>query len=62
MSATGAHAHRIFSGKIDRSELGLTERAVIRMVKAPDGDYRDWDEIRHWARDIADQMAGRVAA
>lgn len=62
VSVAHAHAHRIFAGKIDRSELGLAERAVIRMVKAPDGDYRDWDAIRGWAHEIADRMAGRAAA
>ncbi len=62
VAAVHAHAHRIFSGKIDSDELGLAERAVLRMVKAPDGDYRDWDAIKQWAHDIADHMASRVAA
>jgi menaquinone-dependent protoporphyrinogen oxidase len=61
-SALGAHSHQMFAGKLDKAELGMTERAVIRMVKAPEGDYRDWDEIRDWANKIADQLAERDAA
>ena len=34
------------AARIDKRELGLAERAVLRLVRAPDGDYRPWDEIR----------------
>ncbi len=50
---THAREHRMFSGKLDRNQLGLRERAITRMVKAPEGDFRDWDAIHSWARDIA---------
>jgi menaquinone-dependent protoporphyrinogen oxidase len=53
MQATGARGHRIFVGKLDRSDLGPGERLVARIVKAPEGDFRDWDAIRDWAREIA---------
>ena len=45
--------HRLFAGKIDRSELGFGERAVMHAVRAADGDFRDWDAIRGWAAGIA---------
>lgn len=45
--------HRIFDGKLDKAELGLVERLVVRLVKAPQGDYRDWEAVRAWAREIA---------
>jgi menaquinone-dependent protoporphyrinogen oxidase len=48
-----AREHRTFAGRIDSAELGFVERAITRMVKAPDGDFRDWDGIRAWAREIA---------
>ena len=25
-------------------------------LRAPEGDFRDWDAVRHWAGDIADQL------
>lgn len=53
MRATGARDHRIFPGRLDRGRLGLFERLVVRMVRAPEGDFRDWEAIRGWAREIA---------
>ena len=26
---------------------------IVKAVKAPDGDFRDWDAIRAWADGIA---------
>jgi menaquinone-dependent protoporphyrinogen oxidase len=49
----GAHAHRSFRGRLDRRRLGFLERTVTRALKAPDGDFRDLDEIRAWADEIA---------
>jgi len=37
--------------------LGLAERFVSRVVQAPEGDFRDWDEVRSWARSIAASLA-----
>ena len=55
----GAREHRIFPGRIDPATLGLVERTITRMVKAPDGDFRDWEAVRVWADEIA--MALRPA-
>lgn len=49
-SAAGAREH------LDRSELSLKERATVRVVRAPEGDYRDWDAIREWAGEIAHKL------
>ena len=43
----------MFSGKIDKSKLGFAERAIIVAVRAPEGDFRRWDEIETWSRSIA---------
>jgi menaquinone-dependent protoporphyrinogen oxidase len=56
MQATHARAHRIFAGKLDKSSLGLGERLITRMVKAPEGDFREWEAIRVWAHEIADAL------
>ena len=53
MEATGARGHRLFSGFVDRSRLGLGEKVILAAVRAPEGDYRPWDEIRAWAGEIA---------
>jgi menaquinone-dependent protoporphyrinogen oxidase len=53
MRATRARGHRLFIGKLDRSSLGFGERLIAKVVKAPEGDFRDWEAIRSWAREIA---------
>lgn len=53
----GARDHHIFAGKIDKSELGFAERAVLVAVRAEDGDFRDWDDVRKWASGIASELS-----
>jgi menaquinone-dependent protoporphyrinogen oxidase len=48
--------HRIFFGALDRDKLGFGERMIVKAVKAPDGDFRDWDRIRAWADEIAAEL------
>ena len=59
---TGARDHRIFSGKSDKEQLGFGERAILIAVKAPEGDFRNWDEIDTWANEIADHLVPAPAA
>ncbi len=47
-----ARGHRSFAGRLDRQRLGLLERTITRAVHAPDGDFRDWEDIRRWADEI----------
>lgn len=49
--------HRIFAGRIDKGALSFGERAIMIAVRAPDGDFRDWDEITAWADGIATALA-----
>jgi menaquinone-dependent protoporphyrinogen oxidase len=56
MTITNARNHQVFIGKLDKNKLGLGERMVVRMVKAPEGDFRDWQAIREWAREIASDL------
>lgn len=53
IAATGAREHRVFAGQVDRSRLGLGEKVLLTAVRAPEGDFRPWDEIRAWAAEIA---------
>jgi menaquinone-dependent protoporphyrinogen oxidase len=56
VESTSATGHRIFAGKIDKSQLGFGERAIMVAVRAPEGDFRDWDAIEAWANEIADDL------
>lgn len=51
-----------FSGRIDPALLNLRERSVTRMVKAPQGDLRDWSEVERWARQIHDALTEHLPA
>jgi menaquinone-dependent protoporphyrinogen oxidase len=59
--AIGAREHRVFDGKLDRKRLNLIERTAVRAAKSPDGDFRDWDEIRAWSDDIAQALEQQVS-
>lgn len=60
MEATGARSHFVFAGKLDRKVLSFGERAIVTAFKAPDGDFRDWDEVREWAVGIAEELKSKV--
>lgn len=53
----GAREHRTFSGELQDGVLGFRERLIVRMVKAPYGDFRDWHAIEAWADTIAEALA-----
>lgn len=55
--STSAQEHQVFAGKIDKSLLGFAEKAIMVAVRAPEGDFRDWDEITAWANGIAEKLA-----
>ena len=59
--AVGARDHRTFYGVLRRDALGFKERMMVKAVRAPEGDFRNWDEIRSWAESIADSL-GTTAA
>jgi menaquinone-dependent protoporphyrinogen oxidase len=58
IAATGAREHRLFAGAITRKRLRFADRAIAAALHVPDGDFRDWDEIRGWAASIAAALTG----
>jgi menaquinone-dependent protoporphyrinogen oxidase len=52
---------RCFVGALDRGGLDLAERALVALTRAREGDYRDLDAVRAWARGIAAALTGRRA-
>jgi len=52
----GPRDHRVFFGAIDAEKLGFVERRIVKAVKAPVGDFRNWEEIRDYADEIADAI------
>lgn len=62
MTATGARAHQVFAGKLDRKHLPALQRAALVFFRGLDGDFRDWDAIKGWAAGIAGQLTADAAA
>ena len=59
VSRTAAHDHRVFPGRLAKSDLSLPERLLVAALRAPEGDFRPWDEIRTWASEISGVLAAR---
>jgi menaquinone-dependent protoporphyrinogen oxidase len=56
MVTARARGHPIFSGRLDKEHLGLGERLIAKAVHAPTGDFRDWDAIQDWAKEIGETL------
>ena len=52
----------VFHGAMNMKKLNLIEKWMINNVKAPLGDFRDWDAITSWATAIADVLKEKVLA
>jgi len=46
----------VFHGAVDVGKLNFIEKWMLKNVKAPSGDFRDWDAITSWATAIADEL------
>jgi len=51
--AAGAIEHKRFGGRIAFDKLNIGEKALIKAINPPPGDFRDFEEIREWAHGIA---------
>jgi len=56
LEMTRAREHRVFAGRLDRSRLGRGERAIVRIFRSREGDFRDWGAIDAWAQGIAEAL------
>ena len=48
----------VFHGMLDVKKLNPIEKWMIKNVKSPAGDFRDWEAITSWATEIADALVG----
>ncbi len=62
LADSGARGHLLLAGALDPDQLRLAERLVVRAVKAPYGDFRDWTAVEHWVDEIAGTVGGTAAA
>ncbi len=50
-----------FHGALDANKLNFFEKFLIKNVKSPLGDFRDWEAITAWATAIAEEFQGEVS-
>ncbi|MBN1220058.1 MAG: flavodoxin domain-containing protein [Anaerolineae bacterium] len=43
----------VFQGNVNMNKVNFIEKWIIKNVKAPVGDFRDWEAITAWATTIA---------
>jgi len=42
----------MFAGKLVYKALNLPMRLIIKAMKSPEGDFRNWDAIREWGNSL----------
>lgn len=42
----------LFGGAMDYRKLSLLPKLIIKVMRQPQGDWRDWESIRTWATDL----------
>ena len=51
-----------FAGKMDYRRLALAPRLIVKRMKVPEGDFRNWHAIGAWADALCKQMKARGVA
>ena len=46
----------LFHGALDPEKLNSFETKILENLKAPVGDFRDWDAITAWAESVVDSL------
>ena len=52
----------VFHGNVNMKKLNFIEKWMVKNVKTPVGDFRDWNAITSWATAIADVLKEKVLA
>jgi menaquinone-dependent protoporphyrinogen oxidase len=56
VGTTHARDHKVFGGKLEKSNLNWCERVAVRCAHASDGDHRDRAAVHEWAAEIAREL------
>jgi len=46
----------LFAGKLDADHLPFLERMMFKLMRSPQGDWRDWTAIHEWADEVATRL------
>ena len=48
----------LFAGVMDYSKCGFLDKRLMKMMKFPEGDHRNWKTIEKWAKDAVANLTG----
>ncbi len=48
----------LFAGALDYKKLSLPMRWIMKLMKTPEEDFRNWERIREWANGIRPALLG----
>lgn len=48
----------LFAGAMDYSKLSFVFRLIIKAMRVPEGDFRNWNAIRDWATNVRPMLLG----
>jgi menaquinone-dependent protoporphyrinogen oxidase len=52
----------VFAGVMDYSKLSFLSRLIItKLIKSPEGDFRNWETIRTWANNVHSALLSGVS-
>jgi menaquinone-dependent protoporphyrinogen oxidase len=46
----------LFAGWYEPAKFGFAERTILKLMKTPQGDFRDWAAIDAWAEKICPNL------
>lgn len=46
----------LFAGWYEPKRFSFVERTIMKLMKAPEGDFRDWAAIDAWSAGVADRL------
>jgi menaquinone-dependent protoporphyrinogen oxidase len=55
-SRIGPQDTAFFLGDLDPKKLNLPEKLIVKAIKVPTGDYRDWEAIDAWTASIIKEL------
>lgn len=56
MDVIGPEEITVFGGKVDDAKMNGFEKWIMKRVKAPSGDFRDWQAISNWTTKVSTSL------
>ncbi|MGJ3237192.1 MAG: flavodoxin domain-containing protein [Anaerolineae bacterium] len=50
----------LFHGELNLNQINRLERFIINRIKAPTGDFRNWEMVEEWAQSIVKSLRQRA--